>query len=387
MINSEELIFSLKKAVADKSAMRSSYIKNIHYVWIGGEIKSEYIFNLSNVLKLNAIAGVKTHLWTDNKSRDSNVKEFKTLAEQGLEIRQTENLIKTLITTPNAFGLDASSLEYILKTLLFEYAAPENYGTISDIFRLMILFEEGGLYLDIDLKLRYSFGLLDTEILNKEIKTLKRNHVMAITSRDLLLKAQKNRELEKLNDFAGEDDKQAWIVNQFYDFLNEMEKLYPMGAREDCNDIIVAEAGHTKLTSILKDIAKIMLKKRDDINMLNAKKDPSNYGVFVKKSIELGPGAMWEINDFLPTAKRKEVCEDYLIVKHDNNWITASNAAANLTKEKTTILEIVEILRQKIFNESFEGLAQQAITSDFILAKAAQKILSGSVQSTVSKLR
>jgi len=221
--------------------------------------------------------------------------------------------------------------------------------------------------------LRYSLGLLDIEIFKKEIQTLYINYLMAKNQKDELLAEQK---LNELNALPNEDAKRTWIVHKFHDFLKEMEKLYPMGAREVCNDIIVAKAGHTELTSILKHIAKIMIDKCNDTNMLNNKKDPWVFGVFMQKTIDLGPGAMWGRNDFKPTAQPKDVCEDYLIVKHDNNWMAASrNAAANLT-EKTTILEIVVILRQKVFDESFEGLAQQAITSGFILAMAVQEILS-----------
>lgn len=123
---------------------KNSIIDKIHYIWVGGKIKSEYILNLSNVLKLSAQCGLKVHLWTDAGSRDFNQEELAALSEQGLLIKHTETLIEKLINKHNAFGLDNLSREYILKTLLFEYAAPENYGTISDIFRLMILFEEGG---------------------------------------------------------------------------------------------------------------------------------------------------------------------------------------------------------------------------------------------------
>lgn len=157
--------------------------KKIHFIWLGKEIPSQYINNISNVLATATPGGYQVILWTDNPTRqlcaiqkilDKNniilhIKDIKSLYPSikrnfSLYIYvhhgdPTEPLLKNAAYQKKIDILKQESKnnkkyvplsEFIVSMIAQEIEGFHNYAAASDILRLMILFEHGGIYLDTD---------------------------------------------------------------------------------------------------------------------------------------------------------------------------------------------------------------------------------------------
>ncbi len=380
-IDGDNLLFSTKTGVAASASTSTNDIKKIHYIWIGGELKIEYINALSAMVKLCQIKSIELCLWTDNTSRINNVLELKNLSSNGVTIKNTEDLISELINNNKAFGLDDKSREYILKTVLFEYAVAPNYATIADIFRLMILFLEGGLYLDIDLRLIYTFELNNQKHFNTEYTYQNAKYERITENDEAKAKAEaaaSARNLEQLNEFktlVSDDSKKDWIIAKFTNFLEKMGSGYPIGARDTCNDIIISQPAHPELTAILENIASIIIKKKEDANYLANKKYLLKHGLFYKYTLNLGPNAVWFRDTTMLNILSMSVCSEFLVIKHDNNWILSCFSPDHNIEDKQ-ISQNIETLQKNIFNQSLEVLSEYIKLSEYTACDAAPKLLS-----------
>lgn len=121
----------------------------IHLIWLGGSMPTEYLDNLRNMTllcnKMNPAFTV--NIWTDQGSRNANGDFFQQIA--GLKIRHIESeLLNPLLSTDTTYT--AKEKSSFMQWVLFENLPPQNYGALSDLFRVEILRREGGLYLDTD---------------------------------------------------------------------------------------------------------------------------------------------------------------------------------------------------------------------------------------------
>ncbi len=370
----EEVLFSLNTGSVDKSAT-STDIKKIHYIWIGGKLKSEYANELSSMAKLCKIKAIDLCLWTDNTSRNNNVLEFANLSSNGVTIKNTEDLVYELINNDKAFGLGYESREYILKAILFEYAVAPNYATIADIFRLMILFLEGGLYLDIDLKLRYTFELKNEDNFNEEYKfNLIRNVSVNSSESESVFSGGILDKLDTFYTLDNEHSKNEWIVDKFTNFLEKMGSGYPMGARDKCNDVIIAQPGNPKLAAILKCMAIIINAKKTNTDYLTFKKYKIDKDLFCSYVMELAD-TFWAINPMPNTLSRNNF-DEFLIVRHDNNWLKSTCSVLHDGVADQYMLQNIKRLQENVFEQNLEFLAEYIKFSKYAVCDSASEFLS-----------
>ncbi|HSX20485.1 MAG TPA: glycosyltransferase [Gammaproteobacteria bacterium] len=129
---------------------QSLYIpRELHLIWIGGNMPKDYLANLQHLASLceNIQPVYEVNIWTDAGSRQANAAQFKQIA--GLTVRHIEGeLLKNLLSNDSPYT-DIEK-KHFLKWMLFEYLAPANYAAVSDLLRIEILRQHGGLYLDTD---------------------------------------------------------------------------------------------------------------------------------------------------------------------------------------------------------------------------------------------
>lgn len=136
-------------------AQKSYYAipRKIHVIWLGTKLPPQYLANLQDLAKLctSTASGCELNLWTDNASRHINAEALLTLS--GMKIRHIESdLLANFNGTDSQYNTQ-DKLNF-LRWVNFEYSKPANYAALSDLFRIEILRQAGGLYLDTDVTLK-----------------------------------------------------------------------------------------------------------------------------------------------------------------------------------------------------------------------------------------
>ncbi len=145
--------------------------KKIHYFWAGNKISKENLQNITAMKVENP--GFSLNLWVNNKSLikktfDSCLNEFGLGEVFGCEFDKVdrgyvEEKDRSLIKRNGFFIRDIreafNSLDrrfFILESMFYRNVNGyyHNYALASDIARLVVLYTEGGIYLDIDVKLK-----------------------------------------------------------------------------------------------------------------------------------------------------------------------------------------------------------------------------------------
>lgn len=114
--------------------------KKIHFIWVGGLIPIRYITNIYHWASLNP--DYEVNLWIDRGS--VHPEEMPALEDQ---LKQISAQIRDLDTT------DRGLLNKMLNKDFYEEevtGVEANYAAASDILRLAILEQEGGVYIDTD---------------------------------------------------------------------------------------------------------------------------------------------------------------------------------------------------------------------------------------------
>lgn len=123
--------------------------KQIHLIWIGGKLPKKYLENLNNLTQLckNMHPVFAVNIWTDQGSRNSNNTQFQQIS--GLNIKNLETELLANVRGNNSIYTETEKNSFF-KWILFEYLPPANYAAISDLLRIEILRQYGGMYLDVD---------------------------------------------------------------------------------------------------------------------------------------------------------------------------------------------------------------------------------------------
>ncbi|PHM61102.1 glycosyltransferase family 32 protein [Xenorhabdus ishibashii] len=136
--------------------------KKIHYFWAGSEIPEDFLRNIINVKAENP--NFEIHLW--GPKNDLFFKTIYSLKEIDVDINQ---LFKTGYHFHDSkdidkafFSLNGYMDKEKIRCLHSVYHRQlngfyHNYASASDIARLVILFAQGGIYLDVDVELASSF--------------------------------------------------------------------------------------------------------------------------------------------------------------------------------------------------------------------------------------
>jgi len=138
----------------------STIPNNLHFIWVGGAIPREHAATLLEWATGNP--DYACHLWTENKNIEEYVEiiieEFKFQEQRIDKIFKAINLEGvelTLATYSDEVTIQISAISGIPAlsdvTLLYEEIYTwKNYGAASDILRLWILHQYGGIYMDLD---------------------------------------------------------------------------------------------------------------------------------------------------------------------------------------------------------------------------------------------
>lgn len=130
----------------------------IHFVWIGNVLPEVYANEILSHL-FNNIKYYKFFLWTDRPLENSKL--FRNM-DSTYKMIKTEKIDGRIILTYKKSYFRTGTLTFISTTTLYtacgslyqryEYAkdTERNYGRASDILRLGILRQEGGIYMDTD---------------------------------------------------------------------------------------------------------------------------------------------------------------------------------------------------------------------------------------------
>ncbi|OTA21114.1 Toxin [Xenorhabdus beddingii] len=145
--------------------------KKIHYFWAGNNISQDGIRNIINVKVENP--GFEIHLWGVKKQLFFNtmtsldieinpLSETKSPLKTGFFFHDSEDIEKAFLSLKQSPYLKRQNeYEKIIWRLNAIYHRQingfyHNYASASDIMRLVILYTQGGIYLDVDVELAYA---------------------------------------------------------------------------------------------------------------------------------------------------------------------------------------------------------------------------------------
>lgn len=131
-----------------------------HYIWLGCDIPEAYLRNIKTMASFAKAAGVEINLWVNKPSNYHHVVERDpSLRVYGLRLRSIDTIPELLSLTDEAqrFAYEHSNklsnadLKNLLTYAQHECIGLSNFAAASDIYRLLILYTEGGYYFDTDL--------------------------------------------------------------------------------------------------------------------------------------------------------------------------------------------------------------------------------------------
>ncbi|MFQ6288446.1 glycosyltransferase family 32 protein [Yersinia enterocolitica] len=129
------------------------YPKNAHYIWVGNKPLPQYA--ISNIIHFKSNNPHYTvYLWTTNTHRIVN-----NIINSGYSSRFMS--IINCCDLPDMTGYIQSAVEREMSD-----SAYHNYAAASDILRLVILEKFGGIYMDVDVMVSGSLGIISPERAN-----------------------------------------------------------------------------------------------------------------------------------------------------------------------------------------------------------------------------
>lgn len=119
--------------------------KNVHWIWLGSTVKQADLQAMLDFYQRNS--GYKLHLWTDSKLHvNSAINGLPLTSHVSAELLPINiKLIKEFRYSTDPLLIQSFEA---LRREIFGFRL--NYAAASDILRLMILYQYGGVYLDVD---------------------------------------------------------------------------------------------------------------------------------------------------------------------------------------------------------------------------------------------
>lgn len=139
----------LKDAVADqdKKIPVRPIPKTIHFVWLGGVLPEAYKQNILNWSKMAQSSGYELILWTDETTLEHEATRDE-LGQQAIKLRHWRDRERDPVHEQRNALIDALIMDII--ELGKHQGHSPNYAACSDILRIAILEQLGGLYVDTD---------------------------------------------------------------------------------------------------------------------------------------------------------------------------------------------------------------------------------------------
>jgi hypothetical protein len=141
-----------------------------HLIWFGKTIPMDYLINILRLNHISKTQGYQVMIWTDREETITKTLWQLTDHDQwpGISIRTIDrDLLPLFKNDPFYTPFKRATLTELIE---FEQTGIPNYATISDFYRLEILYQFGGVYLDTDVKLISHDVILDGEPLYTGIK-------------------------------------------------------------------------------------------------------------------------------------------------------------------------------------------------------------------------
>lgn len=132
----------------------ASIPKQIHFVWVGGPIKKEY---LENIMKVSAFAkkqGLEINLWVDNENNYYKTAQKEGINVTNLKIRNISELRKNM-EKDKFYKNNPQRLKDFDNIIVREMVGLKNLAAASDLLRYEILRQMGGYYFDTDTKFNF----------------------------------------------------------------------------------------------------------------------------------------------------------------------------------------------------------------------------------------
>lgn len=132
--------------------------KNIHFIWIGGELPEKYFRELQQLAMVANENGFKVNFWVDNtknitKTIERIFKDTIFLPKNnklfGFKIRNINEIIDRLKNSTDLFTTKQQYLKFV-EYIYRETIGNKNLAAASDLLRYAILYFEGGYYSDTD---------------------------------------------------------------------------------------------------------------------------------------------------------------------------------------------------------------------------------------------
>lgn len=124
----------------------------IHYIWIGTEISLE---NLCNIIRNSVVnKSYQIIIWTDDISMLRKTARQYEFPSSHIQVRNINTLFPRLKNVSDKDNLLRNSATFLHSLFLRQsHGHYANFACASDIARLVILYIEGGIYFDADVKL------------------------------------------------------------------------------------------------------------------------------------------------------------------------------------------------------------------------------------------
>jgi len=127
--------------------------KVLHFIWMGKQLPQKYVDNIRNLSAINPDYKIK--IWTDRGAQTELAMASNEGARFSYEVIQIDPYLKEKLRLQKlANGVD-SEYKNLKKLIHYFYREKEglysNYAAASDILRILILEDHGGIYLDTDL--------------------------------------------------------------------------------------------------------------------------------------------------------------------------------------------------------------------------------------------
>ncbi len=169
--------------------------KKIHFIWVGGPIPPNYLRSIQNLAKVAKRSGFEINLWLDNKLNYTKTSSRYDINVPNLRLRNI-NELKARMETDRFYSDTPSKANRYWSYIDREMVGFNNLSAVSDLLRIEILRQEGGIYFDTDIKFK-----------------LKPDSMLKVDNLPFGIKI--HGEFELIRKFSGEESKPKIRVNKF----------------------------------------------------------------------------------------------------------------------------------------------------------------------------
>lgn len=146
-----------------KAGQKEAKTENaIHFIWIGGKIKADYLKNIKECAAKAKIDNYVVSLWVDHPNNYWQTAMREDNEIPGLQIRHINDLLPGIKK-----DYDESTAKSIVDFIRREMVGRKNLAAASDLLRCIVLQQDKGFYFDTDLSFTVGEGGYTSRFLRK----------------------------------------------------------------------------------------------------------------------------------------------------------------------------------------------------------------------------